>query len=103
LLPYTTLFRSPRLPEGKALPALENHFDHVAGLRRFNAGKSLFLGSSRIAIAEVQSDQRLIDLHAVFHEGDLELFPLEPAAQRFQRLSRLQVSPVGGLPVTASP
>src|SRR5689334_10381104 len=51
----------PHFPERKALSALENHFDHVARLRGFDAGKSFLSGSPRIVTTEVETDERLID------------------------------------------
>ena len=92
-----------RVAERKALAALENHFDHVARLRRLNAAKSFFGGSPDVAAAEVQSDKRFIDLHPVFHEGDFQLFSLKPAAQSFKGLSCLHISGVGGLALAAGP
>src|SRR5258708_7689585 len=66
--------------EWKALSALENHFDHVARLCRFDAGKSLFVGSSVIAATKVKIHERLVNLHSVFYEGDFQFFAMQPAA-----------------------
>src|SRR5216684_6174815 len=92
----------PHFPKRKALSALENHLDHVARLRGFDAGKSFFSGSPGIATAQVESDERFIDLHPVFHEGNLELLTPKTAAQSFNRGSGFEVCAVSGLPIAAS-
>src|SRR5438046_1638357 len=90
-----------RLSERKALAALKNHFDHVARLRRFDAGESLLVRSPGVPATQVKGDQRLINLHSIFDKGDLKLLALQPAAQRFERAARLQISAVRRLPLAA--
>ena len=83
----------------EALAALKDHFDHVARFRGFDAGKCFFAGSPSLAIAEIKRDQRLVNLHPVLHEGNLELFALQAAAQRLKRLAGLQIGAARRLPV----
>lgn len=76
------------IAERQALAALKNHFGHAAGFRSLDAGESFACGRWAGVAAEVQIDERFIDLQAIFDEGDLEFLGVQAAAERFERFAR---------------
>src|SRR6267143_1440069 len=80
-----------RLSQGKTLPALKDHFDHAARFGSFNTGQRFFGRGVRSGFGYVQIHKRFVDLHSVLDKGDFQLFALQSAAQRLQRLPCFEV------------
>src|SRR6266849_7829026 len=91
-----------RFSQGETLPALKDHLDHAARFGGFNAGQRFFGRGVCSGFGYVQIHKRFVDLHSVFDKGDFQLFAVQSAAQRLQRLPCFEVRPARRRGVIAS-